>query len=73
MEHVKFCVKIAGPSAKAKYTKTPIVNLVPWGKGEKNPVYGSEIDPETVYKQPARASTAMYEVMVCLLKNDPAS
>jgi hypothetical protein len=29
MEHVKFCVKIAGPSAKAKYTKTPIVNLVP--------------------------------------------
>ena len=29
IEHVKFCVKIAGPSAKAKYTKTPIVNLVP--------------------------------------------
>ena len=29
MEHVKFCVKIAGPSAKAKYIKTPIVDLVP--------------------------------------------
>lgn len=27
--HVKSCVKIAGPSAKAKYIKTPIVDLVP--------------------------------------------
>lgn len=25
-EHVKFCVKTAGPSAKAKYARTPIVN-----------------------------------------------
>ena len=73
MEHVKFCVKIAGPSAKAKYIKTPIVDLVPWGKGEKNPAYGSEIEPEAVYKQPARAFIAIYKVMVCLLKNDPTS
>jgi len=29
--------------------------LVPWGKGEKNPDKGSEIDPETKYLQPVGA------------------
>ncbi len=42
---------MGGPSSKAKYYLPTDSELVPWGKGEKNPGEGSEIEPETVYVQ----------------------
>ena len=49
--HVKPCMNPAGPSAKAKYSWETDSELVPWGKGEKYPEQGSEIEPETVRLQ----------------------
>jgi hypothetical protein len=46
--HEKSWLKMGGPSSKAKYSLLTDSELVPWGKGEKNPGEGSEIDPETV-------------------------
>ena len=34
--------------AKAKYYDIPDSELVPWGKGEKQPGEGDEIEPETI-------------------------
>ena len=51
MEHVKFRVNQRGPPRKAKYSWMTDSEIVPWGKGEKNPEQGSEIEPETVYLQ----------------------
>ena len=39
-------MNLPGPSGKAKYSYVTDSELVPWGKGEKNPDEGSEIDPE---------------------------
>ena len=50
-EHVKLWLNIGGPSSKAKYSQLTDSEPVPWGKGEKNPCEGSEIEPETVYVQ----------------------
>jgi hypothetical protein len=50
--HVKSCLKLRGPSRKAKYSWETDSELVPWGKGEKNPKQGSEIVPETMRLQP---------------------
>ena len=47
-EHVKFCVNLPEPSGKAKYSCETDSELVPWGKGEKYPEPGSEIESETV-------------------------
>jgi len=41
----------AGPSAKPKYSSMTDSEQVPWGKGEKNPVEGSEIEPKTACLQ----------------------
>jgi hypothetical protein len=49
------------PSPKAKYSWLTDSEPVPWGKGEKNPGEGSEIDPETVCVQAVGACTFMYE------------
>ena len=49
--HVKPCMNPAGPSAKAKYSWETDSEPVPWGKGEKNPEQGSEIEPETIRLQ----------------------
>ena len=38
---------MGGPSSKAKYSWLTDSEPVPWGKGEKNPCEGSEIEPET--------------------------
>ena len=38
---------MGGPSSKAKYYQMTDSELVPWGKGEKNPYKGSEIESET--------------------------
>ena len=50
-EHVKFCLNLGGPPSKAKYVSSSDSVLVPWGKGEKNPCEGSEIESETVCQQ----------------------
>jgi hypothetical protein len=60
----------AGPSAKAKYSWETDSVLVPWGKGEKYPEQGSEIEPETVRLQ---AVGAYLYVTACLLHNEPTS
>ena len=46
---------MGGPSSKAKYYLSTDSEPVPWGKGEKNPGEGSEIEPETVCVQAVRA------------------
>ena len=48
---MKFRAKLPRPFGKAKYSHVTDSELVPWGKGEKNPGEGSEIEPETVYVQ----------------------
>ena len=48
---MKPCVNLPGPSGKAKYSRETDSELVPWGKGEKYPEQGSEIDPETLRLQ----------------------
>ena len=53
--HEKPCMNPAGPSAKAKYSWETDSEPVPWGKGEKNPDEGSEIDPETLCLQAVEA------------------
>ena len=68
--HVKPCGKLGGPSSKAKYHLMTDSELVPRGKGEKNPGEGSEIEPETICLQ---AIGAEQSVTVCLLINEPAS
>ena len=50
-EHEKLCLNMGGPSSKAKYYWLTDSEPVPWGKGEKNPGEGSEIEPETVCVQ----------------------
>ncbi len=69
--HVKSCLKMGGPSSKAKYYWLTDSEPVPWGKGEKNPDKGSEIEPETVCVQAVRAF--LRDVMAYLLYNGSAS
>ena len=38
---------MGGPPSKPKYSLVTDSEQVPWGKGEKNPDEGSEIDPKT--------------------------
>ena len=52
--HVESCMKLGGPSSKAKYGLVTDSEQVPRGKGEKNPVEGSEIESETMCLQPVR-------------------
>jgi hypothetical protein len=54
--HVKSWLNMGGPSSKAKYSLLTDSEQVPWGKGEKNPGEGSEIEPETVCIQAVGAS-----------------
>ena len=42
--HVKPCLKLGRPLSKAKYYLLTDSEQVPWGKGEKNPDKGSEIE-----------------------------
>ena len=68
--HVKSCLNLPGPSGKAKYSRETDSELVPWGKGEKYPEQGSEIEPETIRLQ---AVGAIFMVTACLLHNEPTS
>ena len=53
--HEKPWLKMGGPPSKAKYYFQTDSEQVPWGKGEKNPGEGSEIEPETICLQSFRA------------------
>ena len=55
-EHEEFRMNQPGPSGKAKYSIETDSEPVPWGKGEKNPEQGSEIDPEPGCLQAVGAS-----------------
>ena len=44
---MKSCLNIGGPPSKPKYSLVTDSEQVPWGKGEKYPDKGGEIDPET--------------------------
>ena len=46
--HEKSWLNLGGPSSNPKYYYQTDSELVPWGKGEKNPCEGSEIEPETI-------------------------
>jgi len=70
-EHVKFCLNMGGPSSKPKYSFLTDSEPVPWGKGEKNPDKGSEIDPETGCLQAVGA--VFMAVTAYLLHNESAS
>lgn len=48
MGHVKSRVNQRGPPRKAKYFWMTDSEIVPRGKGEKEPLEGSEIEHETV-------------------------
>ena len=52
--HVKSCLNSGGPLSKPKYSSVTDSEQVPWGKDEKNPDKGSEIEFETIYLQTAR-------------------
>ena len=47
---------MGGPPSKPKYSLETDSEQVPWGKGEKNPDKGSEIDTETECLQAVEAS-----------------
>ena len=53
--HVKSCLNMGGPPSKPKYSSVTDSEQVPWGKGEKHPDEGSEIEPETGCLQTDRA------------------
>ena len=50
-EHVVFCLNPGGPPSNPKYYLQIDSEQVPWGKGEKYPSEGSEIEPETISLQ----------------------
>ena len=52
--HEKPCLNLGGPPSKAKYSLLTDSEQVPWGKDEKNPDKGSEIEFETAYLQTER-------------------
>ena len=64
--HAKSWLKIGGPSSKAKYYLPTDSEQVPWGKGEKNPVEGSEIETETVSVQAVGASENLFLSCDCV-------
>jgi hypothetical protein len=70
--HEKPWQNLPRPCGKAKYVHLTDSEPVPWGKGEKNPDEGSEIEPETVNLQ-AVEPLWFTSGTACLLHNEPAS
>ena len=70
-KHVRFCVNLPEPSGKAKYSWETDSELVPWGKGEKYPEQGSEIEPETVRLQAAGAFGWLRAFCIMILRVTP--
>ncbi len=58
---------MGGPSSKAKYSWLTDSEPVPWGKGEKYPCEGSEIEPETVYVQAVGAGLVLWLRTFCIM------
>ena len=54
--HVKSCLNMGGPPSKPKYSLVTDSEQVPWGKDEKYPYKGSEIEPKTECLQAVEAS-----------------
>ena len=52
---MKSCLNIGGPPSKPKYVSVTDSELVPRGKGEKNPDKGSETDLKPSAYTPVRA------------------
>ena len=63
---------MGGPPSNPKYYCQTDSEPVPWGKGEKNPCEGSEIEPETISLQ-SFGAVLFITVTDCLLHNEPAS
>ena len=53
--HEKSWLNMGGPPSNPKYYFQIDSAQVPWGKGEKYPSEGSEIEPETISLQSFRA------------------
>ena len=70
-EHVKFCMNSPEPSGKAKYSCETDSELVPWGKGEKYPEKGSEIESETVRLQAVGACGRRRAFCIMILRVTP--
>ena len=59
--HVKPCLNLGRPLSKTKYYLLTDSEQVPWGKGEKNPDEGSEIDLKLyAYNQSEPARVTAY-------------
>ena len=75
--HVEPGVKQGGPPPKAKYSLATDSAVVARAINEKNPVEGSEIEPETLYLQAVGALWSLRmrssRVTACLLENEPTS
>ena len=63
---------MGGPPSKPKYSLATDSEQVPWGKGEKNPDEGSEIDTETECLQAVGAESSD-SVTAYLLYNGSAT
>ena len=53
-------MNLARPWAKPKYKRLTESELVPWGKVEKNPGEGSEIEPEIINLQAVGALCSVF-------------
>jgi len=71
--HVKSCLNMGGPPSKPKYYLSTDSEQVPWGKGEKNPKKGSEIESEIKSLWAVGARPAMGCVTAYLLYNGSVS
>lgn len=72
---MKSRVNQRGPPRKAKYSWMTDSEIVPRGKGEKEPLSGSEIEHETVSCQAVggQENNSFLSLTACLLKNEPAT
>ena len=66
---MKPCVNPAGPSAKAKYVKRPIVNQYCEGKVKRTPSRGVK----KTLKPCAYKRSESFGMTACLLHNEPTS
>ena len=62
-----FCLNPGGPPSNPKYYLQIDSEQVPWGKGEKYPSEGSEIEPETVYVQAVGADLVRWLRTFCIM------
>jgi hypothetical protein len=58
---------MGGPPSKPKYSLVTDSEQVPWGKGEKNPDEGSEIESETECLQAVGAGFVLWRRTFCIM------